>query len=151
MRIQPVEGGRIVMVRLESHEDVLIALRQAVEESGIRNGVILSGIGSLSRYHVHVVKTTNLPPGDVFWGEEGPYDILNVNGLILDGRVHAHLTLSNTEHALGGHMEEGCRVLTFCFIALLDTPGASYAEWDRFATPEGFAGGSAGYQNPSPG
>lgn len=132
MLIQPVERGRTIMVRLESHEDVLISLRKAVEESGIRNGVILSGIGSLSRYHVHVVKSTDLPPGDVFWGEEGPYDILNINGLVLEGRVHAHLILSNTDRAMGGHMEEGCKVLTFCFITLMETPGTSYANWDSF-------------------
>lgn len=140
MRVQPVTSGRTVMVRLESHEDVLEELRRAVEESGIRNGVILSGIGSLSRYHVHVVKTTNLPPGDTFWGEEGPYDILNINGLILEGRVHAHITFSNTESAMGGHMEEGCTVLTFCFITLMETPDTSFAEWDSFDTPEGRVG-----------
>ena len=132
MRIQPVESGRMTLVRLETQEDVLISLRKAVEESGIQNGLILSGIGSLSCYQVHVVETTNMPPGDIFFGEEGPYDILNVNGMILEGRVHAHITFSNTDRAMGGHLEEGCRVLTFSVIALMETPGVSYAGWDSF-------------------
>lgn len=29
--------------------------------------------------------------------------------MILDGRVHANITVSNTEAAIGGHLEEGYR------------------------------------------
>jgi len=119
------------MARLNPGDDVLVSLREAVCESGILNGVVLTGIGSVSRYRVHVVQTTNLPPGDVFFEGEGPYDILSITGYVLDGRVHAHITLSNTEKAVGGHLEEGCRVLTFAVITLADTEAESLAAWDR--------------------
>jgi len=49
---------------------------------------------------------------------------------VLDGRVHAHLTFSNAERALGGHLEEGCTVLTFAVVVLADTPDANLAGWD---------------------
>ena len=45
---------------------------------GIGNAATLSGVGSLDRYHFHVVKTTNMPPGNTFVRGEGPFDILSV-------------------------------------------------------------------------
>jgi uncharacterized protein len=129
--IQNANVTRLVTIRLNPGDDVLLSLREAVQKAGIRSGVILNGIGSLTHYHVHVVKTTNLPPGDVFWKGEGPFDILQITGFVIDGRVHAHLTFSNTEMAMGGHMEEGCRVLTFSLITIAETPEASFTDWDK--------------------
>lgn len=123
--------SRLFTVRLDPGEDVLLSLREAVRQEGIENGVILSGIGSLARYHFHVVKTARLPPGNTFVAGEGPFDILSITGLILGGRVHAHLTFSNTEVAMGGHMEEGCQVLTFAMITLAEAPGVDFSAWDR--------------------
>jgi len=132
MVTQTASIRRLVLVRLDPGEDLLLALRQAVAQSGIQHGLVLSGIGSLSRYHVHVVKTTNLPPGDVFFAEDGPFDILVLTGYILDGRVHAHLSVSNTEKAIGGHLEEGCRVLTFAVVTLAETDDSvDLTDWDR--------------------
>ena len=132
MTVQTADIARVLLARLDPGADVLLSLRALVAENGIRHGVILAGIGSLSRYHVHVVKTTNLPPGDVFWEGEGPYDILSVTGYVFDGRVHAHITFSDTEKAMGGHMEEGCRVLTFAIITLAETTEVpSMGDWDR--------------------
>lgn len=131
MRTLTADVGRVVLVRLDPGEDLRDTLSAAVQTEGITSGVILSGVGSLSRYRVHVVATTDLPPGDTFFGEEGPYDILALTGLILGGRVHAHLTLSNTEKAIGGHLERGCRILTFGVVALADAPEADVADWDR--------------------
>jgi predicted DNA-binding protein with PD1-like motif len=131
MLIQTAAVHRLLVARLNPGDDLLRSLAELVRQNEIRSGVILNGIGSLSRYHVHVVKTTNLPPGDTFFEGEGPFDILNVTGFILDGRVHAHLTFSNTEKAMGGHLEEGCRILTFAVVTLAETPEASLGQWDR--------------------
>ena len=131
MLVQSSDISRLVVVRLTSGDDVLQAIRRAVEENGITTGAILTGVGSVSRYRVHVVETTNLPPGDVFFGEEGPYDILAIAGLVIDGRVHAHITLSNTEQALGGHLEEGCEILTFGVVVLAETADMSLTDWDK--------------------
>jgi hypothetical protein len=131
MRTQVSTDSRLLMVRLNPGDDVLESIRIAVHENEIRNGIILSGVGSLNRYRVHVVNKPVLPIEDVFFEGEGPFDILTVTGAILEGRVHAHITLSNTEHALGGHLEEGCTVLTFAMIVIADTPDVEIAGWDR--------------------
>jgi len=130
MITQIAEPSRLILVRLNPHEDLLQGLRAAVAEAEITNGAIVSGAGSLCRYHVHVVKTTNLPPGDVFFSGEGAFDILALTGVIIDGRIHAHVTFSNTEKAMGGHLEEGCEVLTFGIAAIVETPGVDLKEWD---------------------
>jgi len=131
MKTQTAAIRRLIVVRFNPGEDLLQSLREAVHENGIKHGLILSGLGSLSRYHVHVVKTTNMPPGDTFFEGEGPFDILTLTGAILDGRVHAHITFSNTEKALGGHLEEGCQVLTFALATLAETDKSDFTDWDR--------------------
>ena len=32
-----------------------------------------------------------MPPGNIFFGNHGPYDILAVTGLVVDGNIHAHI------------------------------------------------------------
>ncbi len=131
MRTQVSTSNRLILVRLNPKDDVLASIRAAVREQGIRNGIIISGVGSLNRYRVHVVNKPVLPTEDVFFEGEGPFDILTVTGMILDGRVHAHITFSNTERAMGGHLEEGCTVLTFAVIVIADTPDVEINGWDR--------------------
>jgi predicted DNA-binding protein with PD1-like motif len=131
MHSQIFATSRFVALRLDPGEDVLLSLRAAVEEQGIRNAAILCGVGSLDRYHFHVVKTTNMPPGNAFVQGEGPFDILTVTGLVVDGKVHAHITFSNTEVAMGGHLEEGCRVLTFAVVAMAEALDVDLSGWDR--------------------
>lgn len=121
----------MIYVRMDPGEDVLESLREAVNSNSVQNAIIVSGVGSLSRYHVHVVETTNLPPGNVYFKDSGPFDILTVTGMVLDGRVHAHITASNTDRAIGGHLEEGCEVLTFAIVGLMATADSDFSEWDR--------------------
>jgi len=131
MRAQSFGASRFVALRLDPGEDVLLSLRAAVKEQEIRNAVILSGVGSLDRYHFHVVQTTNMPPGNTFVQGEGPFDILTVTGLVVDGEVHSHITFSNTTLAMGGHLEEGCRVLTFTVVLMAEAFDVDLTGWDR--------------------
>jgi len=41
-----------------------------------------------------VVGNTTFPPKETFTKENGPFDILTVSGMVLDGKVHAHITLA---------------------------------------------------------
>ncbi len=137
MIVQEMIANRYLMIRLDPGQDLLQGIRDAVAESGITHGAILAGVGSLSAYHFHVVSTPVMPPDNAFVKGEGAYDILTVTGAILDGRVHAHVTFSDTEIAMGGHLEEGCTVLTFAMITVVDTttPGLEMSQWDHVARP----------------
>jgi predicted DNA-binding protein with PD1-like motif len=131
MRTQSFGASRFVALRLDPGEDVLLSLRAAVVEQGIRNAAILSGVGSLDRYHFHVVQTTNMPPGNTFVQGEGPFDILTITGLVVVGGVHAHIIFSYTDLATGVHLEEGCRVLTFAVVLMVEALDVDLTGWDR--------------------
>lgn len=132
MRIQDLSVARIIAVRMNPGDDILASLEEAAARERIKSGVILSGVGSVNAYHYHVVGTRDLPPENYFEKGEAALDIVNINGMILDGRVHAHITLSNTEHALGGHMEPGCRVLTFAVAVIAIVENVELGNWDSF-------------------
>lgn len=136
MITKSAECKRMLAIRLNSDDDILLSLQEAVKQNGITNGLILSGVGSLKQYHFHVVETTNLPPGNLYPKGEGPFDILTVTGAIMGGRVHAHITFSNTEKAMGGHLEEGCRILTFGLVVIADTPDLDLSDWDTIGKLE---------------
>ncbi len=109
---------RIVVVRLKRGMDLLDGLKKAVAQEKIRNAAILSGVGSLTSYHVHAVSNTTLPAQNLYYQAEGPQDLLNVNGFVLEGRMHAHIVFSDDKKGLGGHLEPGTTVFTFAIITL---------------------------------
>jgi len=45
-------------------------------------------------------------------------DVLSVQGFIFDGRVHAHISLSDETKVIGGHLEPGTKALTFLIVTI---------------------------------
>lgn len=123
---------RMVMVRINPGEDILDAIEKATKKEGVNNGVIVQGIGSSSTNHYHVVSDGNLPPAEIYCEAKAPADIVSINGLIIDGKVHSHITFANDKVAYGGHMEKGITALTFCIVCVLETNDISYKDWDSF-------------------
>ena len=41
-----------------------------------------------------------------------------MNGYVINGRLHAHMTLANPDKAFGGHLEPGSTVFTFAIVTL---------------------------------
>lgn len=109
---------RIEIIKMESGTDMLEGLNTAVRERKIKNAVILAGIGSVTDYHFHVVSDKNLPPANEYTSVSRAMDLIAVQGYILNGRVHAHVTLSDENNALGGHLEPGTKALTFFIITV---------------------------------
>jgi len=110
--------SRIIVARLKQNTDLLDGLRETVKKENIKNAVILTGIGSLTQHHIHVVSNSSFPPTNAFVKETIPSDLLNVNGYIMNGRVHAHITLSTGQKAIGGHLEPDTKVFTFAIITI---------------------------------
>jgi predicted DNA-binding protein with PD1-like motif len=108
----------VVIVRLKYKTDILEGLKEAVTQNNIKNAVILSGIGSLIKYHVHSVDNSTFPSKNVFYKEEKPVDVVSISGYIVDGRVHAHIGVSDGKTAVGGHLEPETEVFTFCIITI---------------------------------
>jgi len=109
---------RVIVVRMKQHTDLLAGLQEAAEKEKIRNAVILSGIGSLTTYHIHVVDNSTFPSKNVFFKDSIPVDLVSVNGYIFNGKVHTHINISDENLALGGHLEPGTKVFTFAIITI---------------------------------
>jgi len=120
--------GDIFMVRLEPNEDILKALQRVAKEADIETGLIVSITGGLTKARVQRMDKVGRPEDvkvnviDV----EGPMGITG-SGIIgqvketsqrLKGRgynagdpyIHAHITLTNAETTICGHLMEGCLV-----------------------------------------
>ncbi len=108
----------VVIVRFKYKTDILQGLKDAVTQNNIKNAVILSGIGSVYKYHVHSVDNSTFPSKNVFFKEEKPADVVSISGYIIDGRVHAHIGVSDGKTAVGGHLEPETEVFTFCIITI---------------------------------
>jgi uncharacterized protein len=121
---------KIHIIKMETGEDMLETLEKAVSELGIEHGAILEAAGSTRKIHLHVVETNNIPPGNVYFTDPGPWDLLTATGYIMNGRVHAHITLSNEKIALGGHLEPGTEVLTFVIVTIAELEGVDAGDLD---------------------
>ncbi len=108
----------ILIARLKHGTDILDGLKEIAEKEGIKNAVILTGIGSVTNYHVHSVDNKTFPSENVFIKRDEPADVTNISGYVIDGKVHAHITLSDEELAMGGHLEPNTNVFTFCIITI---------------------------------
>ena len=110
---------RIVVLRFKYQSDLLAGMEKMVKEQKIRNAVFLAGIGSLRNYHFHGVSNRTFPSKNVFVKDTtAPSDIVSINGFVIDGKIHAHMTLTDDEKAFGGHIEPGNHVFTFAVVTL---------------------------------
>jgi uncharacterized protein len=110
---------RVLVLRFKYQTDLLAGLERMVKEQKIHNAVILAGIGSVRGYHVHTVSNGTFPSKNIYVkNPTGPADIVSMNGYVIDGRIHAHLTLADADKAFGGHLEPGTSVFTFAVVTV---------------------------------
>jgi predicted DNA-binding protein with PD1-like motif len=111
--------ARVLVLRFKYQTDLLAGLEKMVKEQKVRNAVILAGAGSVRNYHVHAVSNRTFPSKNVFVKDPtAPADIVSMNGYVIDGRIHAHMTMATAEHAFGGHLEPGTDVFTFAIVTV---------------------------------
>jgi predicted DNA-binding protein with PD1-like motif len=110
---------RIVVFRFKHKADLLASMEKLVKQQNIRNAVILAGAGSVRNYHIHSVSNRDFPSKNIYTKDPtAPADIVSMNGYVMDGRIHAHMTMTNEEHAFGGHLEPDTNVFTFAIVTL---------------------------------
>ena len=75
--------------------------------------------GSVLTTRYHVVSNRESPSKNLYVeNPEASADIVNVSGAVLNGRLHAHMTLAGSDQAYGGHIEPRTRVFTFAVVVL---------------------------------
>lgn len=120
--------GEIVVVRLAYGDLLLESIQEICKQQKIRDGLILTGFGSLTDIAVSGAVGASFPPRK-FYQRTRPrgVEILAMSGVIADYHVHCHLVLSDRRQAFGGHLEKGNRILSLAEIALMRVSGIKLA------------------------
>src|SRR5438034_1029100 len=123
---------RVVVLRFKFDTDLLAGLEKMVKQEKIRNAVILSAFGSVRGYQVHQVSNRDFPSKNMFVKDPTkPADIISMNGYIINGKIHAHMTMATPDRAFGGHLEPGTTVFTFGIVTLgVMSDGADFTHLD---------------------
>ncbi len=111
--------AEVITIRLEPDSDVLKGIEEACRKYDLKNGVIISGLGSLRR--AEYFNPLSFPDGRVAYGDpiirEEILELVSISGIVChdeDGTIspHVHVTLSrNDGSTVGGHLGYGSLVL----------------------------------------
>lgn len=125
--------GKVFVARIKSGSDLLLSIKNFVEENGVRAGVILSGVGLLGKARIRNVKEIpeSFPISDehrAVVSFNGPLEILSLSGniAVVEGKpsIHVHATLSYYSGGgvtvVGGHVIEGCTVFSFAEVVIME-------------------------------
>lgn len=123
LRYYESEATGVVVAQMEAGDLLLEGLRDLVRQADIHTGVLMTGIGSLSQARIHTVLTNVNPVEELYLDIEGPLEVTNFMGLIANYEPHVHIAMCDPNMKFyGGHLEEGCKILTLSEITLLRVP-----------------------------
>jgi hypothetical protein len=117
----------MILVRFDPGERLLEGLRELIRTEGIRLGLVVSGIGTLSDCRLHQA-IAGYPPDLMTRHQEylelrGSYEIASIQGIIADGEPHLHITVCEGHQTVAGHLEDGCVVMGVAEVAILRGEG----------------------------
>jgi hypothetical protein len=102
--------GRYFIIGLQKDDLILESVQKTVDEYGIKNAIITSGIAATYHMRWHHIKDTDDHPTDLIMEHSAPMEVGGISGLVIDGIPHLHCTFSDHDRAWAEHLEEGCRV-----------------------------------------
>lgn len=102
--------GRYLIIGLQKDDLILESIRKAIDEYGIKNAIVTSGIAATHHMRWHHIKDTEDHPTDEFIERSGPMEVGGIGGMIIDGVPHLHCSFADHGRAWSGHLEDGCAV-----------------------------------------
>ncbi len=109
--------------RLRRGDDLLASIRDYAAAHGIRAGVILSGVGCVTRA---IVRDAS---GVTTHELSGRHEIVSLHGTVSAARAHLHIALAGEDmRVIGGHLCEGTRVNTTCEVVLMELDGVTFSK-----------------------
>jgi predicted DNA-binding protein with PD1-like motif len=142
MEFASMSVKKVHILRIDPGEDVLESVKRFLKEAGIRQAVVLGGYGTLAAYHLHWVTHNRIPTDNLFRRGEGGMELLSMNGLVVEGEPHIHMTLSMPDGAFGGHLEPGCVAYVLCEIFFAEVEGARMSRQRVPVSVEGMGEGN---------
>jgi len=116
--------GRTIVARFVVGEDLLESLTQVCKDEGIRNGIILTGFGSVSRAVASGADTDQFPPNKFYSIDRSEgIEILAISGIVADFHVHAHVSYCTKSDSFGGHLETGNIIFSLAEVAIAEVEG----------------------------
>lgn len=114
------------VAQLDQGDLLLESIQALIDRENITTGAVIACAGTLDRSTLHMINSTGYPPDLHFeTREDEPLELASLQGVIADGVPHLHAVMANTKQAMGGHLEEGCRVLYLMEIVVVSFPGLS--------------------------
>ena len=115
------DTGRTFVLRLDQGDYILESIEGLIQEEGIKDAVVVSGMGTLDQCTLHMVMTTGYPTVQHFehWKDK-PLELASIDGIIADGKPHLHAVVSDSKKAYAGHLENGCRTLYLAEIVIVE-------------------------------
>lgn len=94
-------------------------MSQVIAEANIKDGVVVSGIGTLSDTRIHMVTTVSYPAVEIYpvWNDV-PMELSSISGIIADYMPHLHIVFSSPEKRLVDIWMHGCKTLYLCEIVI---------------------------------
>jgi uncharacterized protein len=128
--MQYTEGqlGRVFVVRIDNGEDMLISLRQFIEDKSIHAGSILFLGALMNGRMVTGPEEPVIPPVPHFVMFEGGWEVFGV-GTIFTGEggphIHYHASVGRSGHALTGCLREKATTYLIIEAVILEFTGIS--------------------------
>jgi predicted DNA-binding protein with PD1-like motif len=123
MEFASLNISKIHILRVDPGEDVLASVEGFLAKADLKQAVVLGGYGTLAAYHLHWVTHNRIPAENIFRKGEGGIEILAMNGLVVEGQPHIHVSLATPEGGFGGHLEPGCIAYVVCEIFFAEVAG----------------------------
>jgi predicted DNA-binding protein with PD1-like motif len=118
--------GRLLVLAFERGEDLLEKTIEQLGKEGVKNGVLISGIGTFDKAHIHRVTSFNEKPDEEFIKIDAPMELSSVQGIIANGIPHFHMVFTDLEKTYSGHLEPGCRVLYLAELVIAEITGMNF-------------------------
>jgi len=113
----PIE---VITIGIQPGEMLLETIKAALKERNVKNGVVVSGIGTLKSCALHHIEHCDFPPSDRFFTIKKPLELSSISGIIADGEPHLHAVVSYAdEEVYSGHLENNSEVLYVAEVAIL--------------------------------
>ena len=108
-------------VRLRRGSDLLRSMESFCAEHTIKAGVLLSGVGCVTKARVRDASGVTVVDIDE------PMEIVSLMGTVSEKRCHLHVAFSKEDlSVVGGHLMEGCIINTTCELVIGEQEGYVY-------------------------
>lgn len=129
VQISGIEFGKLLFLKLERGDDLLECIRKAADDNGISHSVVLSGAATLERASFHRVRNCDQIPQNEYLELEAAFEVSSLQGVILNGEPHIHMTFSSPDdRCFAQHLESGSRVLYTAEILIAEIKGMEHVK-----------------------